>query len=224
VSSILTHQPVSSSFASTSWFHSSAPSLASRSGGRQKKIKLSKKAKTEIKEKRYLKAQADRPSPITGVKIGEENKWFASDLAKVIVRPDELTAPSDNVVTQPIGLVTLPSRLAFGLSNAETEETQKLFGDLPELSSTAEALGVQYQDLLTERLEKGQRRELLKANQFAKLVDLRNADAKGLAFENRRRIIAAFSTPENPFDTGRSEVQGAQQLETVPTLSLITHL
>ena len=51
--------------------------------------------------------------------------------------------------------------------------------------------------------------ERLKANLLAKALDLRNANAAGIAFENRRRIIKAFSMPENPYDTGRTEVQGA---------------
>ncbi|KAH0591350.1 hypothetical protein H2248_001428 [Termitomyces sp. 'cryptogamus'] len=48
-----------------------------------------------------------------------------------------------------------------------------------------------------------------KANAFARVIDLRNANAAGIAYENRRRIIEAFSTPQNPFDPGRSEVQAA---------------
>jgi hypothetical protein len=44
---------------------------------------------------------------------------------------------------------------------------------------------------------------------MAALVDLRNADAAWIAFENRRRVIEAFSEPVKPDDTGRTEVQGA---------------
>jgi len=47
------------------------------------------------------------------------------------------------------------------------------------------------------------------ANMFAKVLDLRNANAQGIAYVNRRRIIFAFSTPQNPYDTGRTEVQVA---------------
>jgi small subunit ribosomal protein S15 len=46
------------------------------------------------------------------------------------------------------------------------------------------------------------------ANVLAKLVDLRNANAAGIAFENRRRVIEAFSEPGKPNDSGRTEVQG----------------
>lgn len=52
--------------------------------------------------------------------------------------------------------------------------------------------------------------ELRKANLLAQALDLRNANAAGVAYENRLRIIEAFSTPKNPFDPGRTEVQGIQ--------------
>lgn len=50
--------------------------------------------------------------------------------------------------------------------------------------------------------------EAEKARQFAQLVDLRNANARGIAFENRRRIIEAFSPSGSPADSGYPEVQG----------------
>ncbi|CDO74835.1 hypothetical protein BN946_scf185022.g5 [Trametes cinnabarina] len=53
---------------------------------------------------------------------------------------------------------------------------------------------------------------------FARLVDLRNANAEGIAYENRRRIIAAFSEPDNPNDPGRPEVQGTSN-EQYPALA-----
>ena len=51
-------------------------------------------------------------------------------------------------------------------------------------------------------------REKTKAKQFAQLVDLRNANAKGIAFENRRRIIETFSPTGKATDSGYPEVQG----------------
>ena len=50
---------------------------------------------------------------------------------------------------------------------------------------------------------------MTQANVLAKVVDLRNANAAGIAFENRRRVIEAFSEPGKPNDSGRTEVQGA---------------
>ncbi|KAL5494821.1 hypothetical protein ACEPAI_283 [Sanghuangporus weigelae] len=48
-----------------------------------------------------------------------------------------------------------------------------------------------------------------KARQLARIVDLRNANARGIAFENRRRIIAAFSPTSKAADSGYPEVQVA---------------
>ena len=47
-----------------------------------------------------------------------------------------------------------------------------------------------------------------KMRTFASLVNLRNANAAGIAFENRKRIVAAFSRPGKPEDSGSPEVQG----------------
>jgi len=60
-----------------------------------------------------------------------------------------------------------------------------------------------------DRYKKNLGAQLDKTNIFAKFLDLRNANAKGISYVNRRRIIFAFSTPQNPFDTGRTEVQVA---------------
>ena len=53
--------------------------------------------------------------------------------------------------------------------------------------------------------------ELSKSSAFAAVVDLRNANAGGIAFANRQRIVEAFSEPGKPGDTGRPEVQGRTQ-------------
>jgi len=45
----------------------------------------------------------------------------------------------------------------------------------------------------------------VKVNIFAKVVDLRNTNSKGLAFENRRHYVQAFSLPGKPNDIGRPE-------------------
>jgi hypothetical protein len=51
-----------------------------------------------------------------------------------------------------------------------------------------------------------------KAEQLRRLLDLRNADAAGLMFENRRRCVEEFSAPGKPHDSGRVEVQGAYSM------------
>ena len=82
-----------------------------------------------------------------------------------------------------------------------------LFEHLPPL--TAEIGGIRKPTAWTMSLhEEAEKAELMKANILAKVIDLRNANAGGIAYENRRRIVATFSEPGKPGDTGRPEVQG----------------
>ena len=143
-----------------------------------------------------------------GTRPGDDVKWQNCDLAKLLVDEDQLRSSTRlDSVSLPIGTVDMPQHLGFGVG---TPEKQMLFSDLPWLSAQAGALGDLHGNLTAweEKIEEGEGSELPKANMFAKVLDLRNANAGGIAYENRKRIILAFSTPENPFDPGRSEVQG----------------
>ncbi|RDB28541.1 30S ribosomal protein S15 [Hypsizygus marmoreus] len=172
-----------------------------------------KKLNNLRKEERFKKAQATRPSVVLGTRPGDDAKWANCDLAKVLVDEEELIASTELVPTkQPVGTVFLPKQMGFGVGEVEK---RMLFKELPELSSTvktlrhAQAAHTRLQSDSLREIEEVAKKELQKANLFAKLLDLRNASAGGIAYENRRRIITAFSTPQNPFDPGRSEVQAA---------------
>jgi small subunit ribosomal protein S15 len=54
--------------------------------------------------------------------------------------------------------------------------------------------------------------EMKSKGQMARLLDMKNADAGGIAFENRQRIVEAFGEPGKKNDTGRTEVQGTSPL------------
>lgn len=132
----------------------------------------------------------------------------------------------DTVTTQE-GDVRVPPSLAFGMRE---REERMLFEHLPLLSADmstrhemtvmtnsssggggagavshdrkgAEAMSAYHETQLAAGMTQ--------ANVLAKVVDLRNANAAGIAFENRRRVIEAFSEPGKPNDSGRTEVQGA---------------
>lgn len=170
------------------------------------------------KEERWRKAQANKPNVILGIRPSDEAKWENCDLRKTLVDVDKLISTTELIPsTEPVGPVHLPPQMSFGIGEAEYKT---LFKDLPMVSTLTTPLrGANLALEKKEELEaearrraNAQTRELAKANAFAKLLDLRNANAGGIAYENRRRIIAAFSTPENPFDPGRSEVQGTFKL------------
>jgi small subunit ribosomal protein S15 len=116
------------------------------------------------------------------------------------------------VVVEGKAEVRVPPSLAFGMRE---RERSMVFEHLPLLSADmstrremnslrrvkAEEMAAHYEGALAVGVEQ--------ANVVATLLDLRNANAAGIAFENRRRVVEAFSEPGKPNDTGRTEVQGA---------------
>lgn len=139
-------------------------------------------------------------------------KWTRCDLAKAIVTEKDLEATT--VVDYPLGSVTMPKHLNYGVGEREKE---MLFDALPQLSAihsvaSVSSLGTHSSASATKLQQQHDEAipiERFKARMLARVISLKNANAKGIAFENRRRIIAAFSEPSNPHDPGRPEVQGA---------------
>ncbi|KAH9056867.1 mitochondrial ribosomal protein S15 [Lactarius vividus] len=186
---------------------------------RKRQARLTKQKNIAKREEIQQKAAATRPHVILGTVPGDDATWASCDLARALVQPDELapSAPPQDVHIAAAGAdVHVPPSLAFGIRE---RERRMLFAHLPLLAA----------DMSTRREMGGVlglKRELAagvaQANALARLVDLRNANAAGVAFENRRRVIAAFSEPGKPDDTGRTEVQAA--LLTLQIRNLWTHL
>jgi len=96
------------------------------------------------------------------------------------------------------------------------KEKEMLFDTLPQLTALhsvapASSLGDQggvSATTLQQQHDEAIPIECFKTRMLARVISLKNANARGVAFENRRRIITAFSEPSNPHDTGRPEVQG----------------
>ncbi|CAA7268427.1 unnamed protein product [Cyclocybe aegerita] len=190
----------------TNAFHTSAPTLSQatkRIGVRNKKKNLQKTAQ------RLQEAAANRPSVVLGTRTAEEEeKWKNCLLSKILVNEAELASTTELTKQNfPVGDLELPKQFGHGVAQTEKE---LLFRDLPMASAQiGTEVGKEEAKMGDGVLEEDELREQRKANLLAKALDLRNANAGGIAFENRRRIIHAFSTPENPFDPGRTEVQVA---------------
>ncbi|TFK41670.1 hypothetical protein BDQ12DRAFT_625691 [Crucibulum laeve] len=179
-----------------------------------KKINILKKAERE------QSVLANRPSVVLGTRPSDEaHKWPSCDLAKLLVDEKELASPPELQPTpiDGVGTVDFPKQLSFGVGEAEK---QMLFQDLPILTARPHTYSASPD--AERNYQTAKEKEEKKATLFAKVLDLRNANAGGIAYENRRRIILAFSTPENPYDTGRSEVQAA--LLTYKIRNLWNHL
>ncbi|KAG6841730.1 hypothetical protein C0991_007616 [Blastosporella zonata] len=230
---------IASSSSQSSSLHTSAVLHAQKS--RHDVARGIKKLNVARKEERWLKNEATRPSIIIGTRPGEGEKWDRCLLSKILVDMKDLVSSTELLPTQQsVGTVYLPKQMNFGIGEAEKK---LLFDALPVITSSgndfsavreqAKQEGAEEQptdtyvsvDGLTakQKIWKANLElENQKANAFAKLVDLRNANADGIAYENRKRIIAAFSTPKNPHDPGRPEVQAA--LLTYKIRNLWTHL
>ena len=169
------------------------------------------KANIQRREELERQARQDRPHVVLGHKVADPGRWQNSDLAKVILTEADIVATP----TPSLDLSTRKARLAtyfnYGIGEKEKET---LFEALPQLTVEGQ---VEVKDVAAHASGRALARDYLIAEQtelakrvhLARLVDLRNANAQGISYENRRRIVAAFSEPENPTDTGRPEVQGA---------------
>ncbi|KAJ6525611.1 hypothetical protein B0H19DRAFT_1197961 [Mycena capillaripes] len=177
---------------SSSAFHTSA--VLSKISEARLRARAIKKENLEMRAERDREREATRPSVILGTRPGEENKWRNSYLARLLVDESVFAQPPQATVLSEYDVEEMPQYRAFGVAEAEAK---LLFSDLPVLTSNN---GIAGRTAATEKV---------KAANFARVVDLRNSDAGGISYENRRRIIVAFSTPENPFDPGRTEVQAA---------------
>ncbi|KAG6849553.1 hypothetical protein H0H93_007501 [Arthromyces matolae] len=217
------------SSSSQSSLHTSAVWHAQRS--REHVARAVRKANILTKEERVKKAEKSRPSVVLGTRPGEDDKWDKCLLARVLVDTSSFSRdfqPEKDLVPsmETIGEVHLPKETNFGVAEAEKQlifsklATQTALHGAP-LTMSPHDSGKEQNQALSRWLERIAT-ERRKADLFAQVIDLRNANAAGIAYENRKRIIAAFSSPKNPFDTGRTEVQAA--LLTYKIRNLWAHL
>ncbi|KZP10075.1 S15/NS1 RNA-binding domain-containing protein [Athelia psychrophila] len=179
---------------------------------------LNMSTKRKIRADRLRREEENRPHPVLGNRRGDDAKWPACDLAKILVTEQELSGLEPEQKELSYGVLTMPKLLNYGVGPAEK---QLLFEQLPPLTAQRDGLRQPEKWTATSHAD-AERVELMKVNMLARVIDLRNANAGGIAYENRRRIIAAFSEPGKPEDTGSPEVQVA--LVTFKIRNLWDHL
>jgi len=120
-----------------------------------------------------------------------------------------------------MGPLELPKNFQWGIGGDEKVQNF-LFDALPNVSSQHQIHNpdVANTSNAERRLIQNQWKELQNAHLFSRLVDLRNSSATGIALENRRRCVEAFSEPGKPNDTGRPEVQAALLTMKIRRLSI----
>ncbi len=198
----------SSSSARAASLHTSAvlQAMSTRTRNSQRTLKANIQRREELERQ----ARQNRPHVILGHKAGDEARWLNSDLAKVVISEADIVAtPKPSLLNSKTGEYRLATYFNYGIGEKEKET---LFEALPQLTVEGQlkATGSSADGhSLGKEFIQAQQTELVNRVHLARLVDLRNANAQGIAYENRRRIVAAFSEPENLTDTGRPEVQGA---------------
>ncbi|TFK56370.1 S15/NS1 RNA-binding domain-containing protein [Heliocybe sulcata] len=224
----------SSSSCGASGLHTSA--VCHARGMKARNTRATLKANLERRAEKERKAQAIRPHVVLGTRPGEEGKWATCDLGKLILTADKLRAP-DEFKSNPAAFenAKLPRLFQFGIRE---KDKKVLFEHLPALSAEAaferraadrarakrdnSRGAVQATKVEAAEYEQDISREVMKAEQLGRLIAMQNTNAPGMAYENRKRIVEAFSNPSKPGDTGRPEVQAA--LLTMKIRNLWTHL
>ncbi len=198
-------RPLASSSARAASLHTSAVLQAVST--RTRKSQRTLKANIQRREELGRQAQQNRPHVVLGYKAGDEAKWLDCDLARVLVTPEEIQHTPSPTINPKTLEMNLPRYFNYGIGENEKDA---LFEVLPRLSAEGQvaAAGNTTAAEIEATWRNRESAELQKSALFARLVDLRNANARGIAYENRRRIVVTFSEPENPNDTGRPEVQG----------------
>lgn len=157
-------------------------------------------------------------------------KYDDSLLKKVVLDRNELwygppaTFPSREEIeraTSDDGVFPLKGPKHFAQNLTSEVDQDLLFKQLPEVSVQYELADGQDMRSLSQAkrdaLEFGQSREQVRqaasSEQLQRVLDLRNADAKGIRTVNVRRIVEVFgpaaTTPSGGLNTGSSEVQAA---------------
>jgi small subunit ribosomal protein S15 len=187
-------------------FSASAPTQETKA---KKKTRLVRKANLEKKASLVRQHEAARPDPVLGFAKGNDDLWEKSQLKSILLSKEEVwgtTSATPGAVTGE-GEGYTPKLFNFGLS---AEDAAQLSEALPATAALRSTLGDQATSVdavMLSRFEEATEAEQRKRDTLMRIVDLRNADSKGIEVENTRRIIAAFG--RTPGDTASPEVQCA---------------
>jgi len=174
---------------------------------------LQKKTAQARREALTRERIGNAPHPCLGYGPGNEQLWLQSDLCNITLTTEKIQTSPPARVRDPD--VVFPANYQYGIG---PREQRLLMEDLPTVrmqqqTCQLDPLRPDYEDEANRAFHL----ETRSKSQMARLLDLKNADAGGIAFENRRRIVEAFGEPGKKNDTGRTEVQGTSPLVSQPT-------
>ncbi|GAA6063552.1 hypothetical protein JCM10212_002664 [Sporobolomyces blumeae] len=204
-------------------FSVSAPSAESRA---RRKTRLVRKANLEKKAQLVRQHEQARPDPVFGFAQGNEQLWDKSLLKKILLDKREVwgrVVKNEADIQQQAAAASssaTPKLYNFGLDENTAQQLAEVLPATAALRSTLGDGATSVDSVMLSRFEKATQLEDQKKDTLMRLVDLRNADSKGIEVENTRRIVEAFGRA--PGDTASPEVQAA--IMTARIRSLSSHL
>ena len=190
-------------------FSVSAPASESRG---KRKTRLVRKANLDKKAQLVRQHEQSRPDPVLGYAQGNQELWDKSLLKQILLRKEDVWAGKGATAGEgtPSGEHYTPQLFNFGLTAETAHQLSDLLPPTAALRSTLGDQATSVGSVMVSRFEDATRAEQEKRDTLMRIVDLRNADSKGIEVENTRRIVEAFGRV--PGDTASPEVQGAPSL------------
>ena len=162
----------------------------------------------------YHDAATLENSKLKGLLIKREAVWQESLRRGIGGRDQEtldMNAAIESQEEAAVGLDDLDlqgQRWNFGLGE---DEVTLLFKNLPQVAAQKALIG-QSENTSVEKLEqlasKAEKEESVKRDNLMRIVNLKNANARGVRLDNTKRVVEQFSRLPDGQDTGSPEVQG----------------
>ncbi|GAA5873262.1 hypothetical protein JCM16303_001071 [Sporobolomyces ruberrimus] len=198
---------------------SSTPSTSESRARR--KTRLVRKANLEKKSQLVRLSQQSRPDPVFGYAKGNEQLWENSLLKKILLNKETVwgkIVKGEGETSSPTEQEPGQDKLYnFGLDKETANELSNVLPATAALRSTLGDGQTSVDSVMLSRFEHATRIEEQKKDTFMRIVDLRNADSKGIEVENTRRIVETFGRV--PGDTASPEVQAAILTSRIHSLS-----
>ncbi|KAF8727515.1 ARM repeat-containing protein, partial [Rhizoctonia solani] len=179
-----------------------------------RKARAAKRKNIETQQKKQQGASTAKPNPVLGHSNTPEGHklWESSDLCKILLTEAKILEAHSQNLPVVSSTIPFPVNLNFGI---KSQEKELVFQTLPEVAAQQtfyQTTKSSYDAEISSHvhaLQQAESQATINAVHLSRLTDLRNASAAGIAVENRRRCVEAFSLPDKPNDTGRPEVQAA---------------
>lgn len=213
-----TASPIASSSASTLFSAAAFSTSAAVSETRaRRKSRLIRKGNLEAKAQLARAFVGLKPDAVTGTSRATAGLWDQSTLKRVLlkrkdiwgetVRPEvAIAAAEESEARSSTAEEYVPTHFNFGL---DADSAASLLSVLPGIAAlrTVQTGPQVYDEAKFAKAAEAAAEEKEKRDKLARIIDLKNADSKGIRVENTRRIVAAFQVTGDA-DTGSPEVQG----------------